>query len=52
MRALARSPVGNVVPRKVAICEDQLDNRYRFLPGRVAADVPADDGDDCRDAGP
>jgi|SRR5215472_4799960 len=34
-----RPQVGGVVPRKVAICEDQLGNRYRFLPGAVMADV-------------
>jgi hypothetical protein len=34
-----RPQVGQIVPRKVAFCEDQLGNRYRFLPGKVAADV-------------
>jgi hypothetical protein len=34
-----RPQVGRVVPRKVAFCEDQLGNRYRFLPGSVIADV-------------
>jgi hypothetical protein len=34
-----RPQIGPTVPRKVALCEDQLGNRYRFLPGKVAADV-------------
>ncbi len=34
-----RPQVGPVVPRKVAFCEDQLGNRYRFVPGKVNADV-------------
>jgi hypothetical protein len=34
-----RALVGRVVPRKVAFCEDQLGNRYRFLPGAVIADA-------------
>lgn len=35
-----RPLVGRTVPpRKVAFCEDQLGNRYRFLPGVVFPDV-------------
>ena len=34
-----RPQIGPKKPRKVAFCEDQLGNRYRFLPGKVDADV-------------
>jgi hypothetical protein len=37
--APARPQVGQTVPRQVAFCEDQLGNRYRFLQGKVDADV-------------
>jgi hypothetical protein len=38
-QAPPRPQIGRTVPHKVAFCEDQLGNRYRFLPGQVIADV-------------
>jgi len=35
----SRPLVGKTVPRKVAICEDLLGNRYRFLPGVVFPEI-------------